>query len=226
MALRQGSSKIAVHFFAAPSLISRINGRLFHASVCQAAQYQQPVPPPTPFVPDHTTFLTLIGRELSQHASKIPSWEALFSLSSGQLRELGVEPARARRYLIWWRERFRHGMYGVGGDLLHVKDGEAEVRSVERHGHKVVVNVDMAADQGTEDKLAQRTLVRGVKPRWNGAISGSHFFPIKGSRGTVARIKVAEGLWEVKRGRKIHGGERRRKNVLSRIAAKARGTLK
>merc|ERR1711964_946285 len=45
----------------------------------------KPIPKPTPFVPNSGTFLTLIGRNLSQHASKIPSWRALFSLTSAQL---------------------------------------------------------------------------------------------------------------------------------------------
>lgn len=68
---------------------------------------------------------------MSQHAGKIPSWDALFTLSSQQLRESGVEPARARRYLLWWRERFRNGIHGVGGDLTEVKDGIAELRIAE-----------------------------------------------------------------------------------------------
>lgn len=89
------------------------------------------IPKPTPFVPDVQTFLTLIGRGLSVHASRIPSWEALFTLSSEQLRESGVEPARARRYLLWWRDRFRNGVAGIGSDLKHVKDGVAELRIVE-----------------------------------------------------------------------------------------------
>ncbi|KAK0863479.1 telomere length regulation protein [Friedmanniomyces endolithicus] len=88
-------------------------------------------PRPTPFVPDVPTFLTLIGRNLASHASKIPSWEALFTLSSLQLREAGVEPARARRYLLWWRERFRNGITGIGGELGEVRDGVAELRIVE-----------------------------------------------------------------------------------------------
>ena len=85
------------------------------------------IPSPTPFVPDAQTFLSLIGRNLSQHAARIPSWEALFSLTSKQLRELGVEPARSRRYLLRWREKFRNGDYGVGGDLEQVVDGCGEV---------------------------------------------------------------------------------------------------
>jgi hypothetical protein len=89
------------------------------------------MPRQTPFVPDVPTFLTLIGRNLSQHASKIPSWEALFSLSSEQLKESGIEPARARRYLLWWRERFRNGLGGIGKDLQHVRDGKAELKIVE-----------------------------------------------------------------------------------------------
>ncbi|KAF2166630.1 hypothetical protein M409DRAFT_23263 [Zasmidium cellare ATCC 36951] len=89
------------------------------------------VPKPTPFVPDVPAFLTLIGRNMSAHAGKIPSWEALFTLSSQQLRESGVEPARARRYVLWWRDRFRNGIHGIGGDLTEVKDGIAELRIAE-----------------------------------------------------------------------------------------------
>ncbi|KAF2764804.1 hypothetical protein EJ03DRAFT_346040 [Teratosphaeria nubilosa] len=89
------------------------------------------IPRPTPFVPDVPTFLTLIGRGLSAQAAKIPSWDALFSLTSDQLKDAGVEPARARRYLLWWRERFRNGIHGIGGDMKEVKDGVAELRIVE-----------------------------------------------------------------------------------------------
>src|ERR1700749_4146371 len=75
------------------------------------------IPSPTPFVPDVPTFLKLIGRELSKHASKIESWEELFTLNSSQLKERGIDPPRLRRYLLRWREKFRHGEYGIGGDF-------------------------------------------------------------------------------------------------------------
>lgn len=90
-----------------------------------------PVPSPTPFVPDVETFLTLIGRKLSSHASKIPDWNALFTLTSPQLKNLGIEPPRARRYLLRWRDKFRAGEFGIGGDLHKVTDGIGEVRLVE-----------------------------------------------------------------------------------------------
>ena len=42
------------------------------------------------------------------HAPKFSlGWPQLFSASSAQLKELGVEPARTRRYIIRWREKFR-----------------------------------------------------------------------------------------------------------------------
>ena len=71
------------------------------------------VPPPTPFVPDVNTFLTLIGRQLKEHASKFTSWEELFTLSSSQLQSRGLEPPRTRKYLLRWRgevstRRIRH----------------------------------------------------------------------------------------------------------------------
>ncbi|KAL9092501.1 MAG: hypothetical protein Q9159_000848 [Coniocarpon cinnabarinum] len=87
---------------------------------------------PTPFVPDVSTFLKLIGRNLSQHASKIESWDTLFRLTSPQLRDLGVEPARTRKYLLRWREKFRHGEFGIGGDAKFIgRDGAVECRLVE-----------------------------------------------------------------------------------------------
>jgi hypothetical protein len=199
------------------------------------------VPPPTPFVPDVPTFLTLIGRQLSVHASKIPSWNALFTLTSAQLRELGVEPARSRRYLLWWREKFRQGEFGIGGDLKVVKDGVAEVRvkeiaAVDKLGKPKVVRLAVNGpgewtgrfEDPAERLEPEEVKVKGVKVVGGGMglVQGSGFSPVKGTKGSVARIAVKEGLWEVKRGVKVHGGERRRKNVLSRIAAKERGTLK
>ena len=89
------------------------------------------IPKPTPFVPDVATFLTLIGRNLSAQASKFPTWESLFTQTSEQLREAGLEPARSRRYLLRWREKFRNGDYGAGGDLQHVENGTAELRIIE-----------------------------------------------------------------------------------------------
>ncbi|PGH30993.1 hypothetical protein GX50_06235 [[Emmonsia] crescens] len=89
------------------------------------------VPPPTPFVPDTQTFLSLIGRNMSRFAPKFASWDELFTLSSAELKERGIEPARHRRYLLRWRQRFQRGEYGVGGDLEHVVDGVGQLRVVE-----------------------------------------------------------------------------------------------
>jgi len=189
-----------------------------------------PIPPPTPFVPDPQTFLTLIGRNLSQHTSKIPTWEALFSLTSTQLRELGIEPPRSRRYLLRWREKFRNGEYGIGGDLQHVENGAAEVRVMEvpvsGHGtataiaspgkRKIVVNV--AAGGSAQDMLAEQlTPVKGLRIKGAHTIVGPYVQPVKG--GKAAKIAVKEGLWEDRRGHKIDGGERRQ----AEVRAKRRG---
>lgn len=187
------------------------------------------VPSPTPFVPDTKTFLTLIGRNLSQHAAKIPSWESLFSLTSTQLRELGIEPARTRRYLLWWRDRFRKGIYGVGGDLQNVVDATAELRVVEvpsqkpfQHHkiartmlgskRKLVVNVlpGVSANEPVSEKVAS---VKGMKVMGAHTIVGPYIQPVKESNGSVARIKVQESMWEQRRGQKVDGGERRKAQV-------------
>ncbi|KAI4167492.1 MAG: hypothetical protein LQ343_007170 [Gyalolechia ehrenbergii] len=183
------------------------------------------IPPPTPFVPDSKTFLSVIGRNLSQHAAKIPTWESLFSLTSVQLRKLGVEPARTRRYLLWWRERFRKGLYGIGGDLKDVKDSVAHVRVVDMPRErstgayagpdamrKVVVNVPPDVPV-SELRLRELKPVSGLKVLGARTIAGPFVEAMKGTSGSIATIKVQEGMWEQRRGQKIDGGERRKVQV-------------
>jgi putative component of toxin-antitoxin plasmid stabilization module len=194
----------------------------FHAQARYAhgsSLAQRPVPAPTPFVPDVPTFLSLIGRQLSQHASKFTSWESLFQNTSETLRESGVEPARSRRYLLWWRERFRRGEYGIGGDLQEVIDGVAELRVVKNaDGKKVVVN--SRPDDTPEDYHNRKTGISGIKIREPGVLLGNYVQHVKGSLGSVGLIKIQEGMWEVKRGHKVKGGERKRKILLKELKKK------
>ncbi|KAF2033844.1 hypothetical protein EK21DRAFT_57866 [Setomelanomma holmii] len=203
----------------------------------------RPVPKPIPFIPDHTAFLSAIGRGLSAHATKIPSWEALFTLTSPQLKELGVEPARSRRYLLHWREKFRNGEYGIGGDCRYVESGVAELQVVQApvppnpalgntisprsatataiHDpgtRKFVVNVPLGADASPapveELPQVQGVIVKGAK-----TIKGSFVEPVKGSAGLKARIRLQEGIWEERRGHKVDGGERRKAEVRAKRRA-------
>ncbi|KAL6708702.1 telomere length regulation protein [Coniothyrium glycines] len=203
----------------------------------------RPVPKPIPFIPDHTSFLSAIGRGLSAHATKIPSWEALFTLTSPQLKELGVEPARSRRYLLDWREKFRNGEYGIGGDCQHVTDGVAELKIVEaivppnpQLGNTISPRSAKATathDPGTRRFVANvpagaaapvepvDTLpaVRGFIVKGAKNIVGSYVEHIKGTGGLRARIRLQEGIWEVRRGHKVDGGERRKAEVRAKRRA-------
>lgn len=172
------------------------------------------VPSPIPFVPDVQTFLTLIGRGLKQHADKIPTWEALFTLSSEQLKELGIEPPRTRRYLLRWRQRFREGKFGPGGDLKHVDNGVAYLGVLETEKspiltlrHAVNVPAGKSVEQTPREQLAR---VKGYKVQGLRTIVGPYALP---SKGPFARIAVTEGMWEDRRGHKVDGGERRRAEV-------------
>jgi hypothetical protein len=202
------------------------------------------VPDPTPFVPDHATFLTLIGRQLSKHASKFDSWKQLFTLTSPQLKEMGIEPARSRRYLLHWREKFRKGEFGIGGDLKYVQDGVGELRVVEVPAlrnrdtaeqdprpqattppvsttmspgmTKLILNVPASeTTYKLEDGQSTADLkkVKGARLHQGHIIVGPYIQPKKGSNGSVATLKVQEGLWEHKRGHKVDGGERRKAEV-------------
>lgn len=187
------------------------------------------IPSPIPFVPDVKTFLSLIGRGFSQHTSKFPTWEALFSLTSDQLRELGIEPARSRRYLIHWRNKYRSGYLGPGWDLKYVQDGQAKLAVEETPKglldvKRRVVNIPMDKSI-TEVSEEEKILVEGYKWR-SGSIAGPY---VKQKGGQEAVVTATEGMWEEKRGRKIDGGERRRaevrfkKRVAERKAARESG---
>lgn len=197
-------------------------------------------PKPTPFVPDVQTFLTLIGRNLSAHAAKIPSWEALFSLSSQQLKESGVEPARARRYLLWWRERFRNGIVGIGGDMQNVRDGVGELqivevpstRGIDKVGtltkdpgmRKIVINtlpsVEEAGKEAEGDTPHAAAALKKLSLAEAKTVAGMRITQGTNIAGTgiqhvkgregVAKLAVQEGLWEQRRGKKVDGGERRK----------------
>jgi len=110
--------------------------------------------------------------------------------------------------------------------LKYVEDGKAELRIVElpaKSDHaiqigprKIVVNV---APGGSVEGIPTEQLkpVKGLKIKGARTIVGSHVLPLKGGNG--AQIAVQEGLWEVRRGRKIDGGERR----AAEVQAKRRG---
>ncbi|KAK3359217.1 IGR protein motif-domain-containing protein [Lasiosphaeria hispida] len=172
------------------------------------------IPPTTPFVPDVDTFLTVIGRGLKEHASKFPTWEALFSLNTDQLRELGVEPPRTRKYLLRWRQRFQEGKFGIGGGAKYVENGTAYLRIKEvdlspTERRRCVVNVPGSKTVETmpEEELAK---VKGFSVKGVRTITGPYVLPAGPER---ARVTVTEGMWEDRRGHKIDGGERRQAEV-------------
>ena len=202
--------------FAAPGL--RTQARWAHSEPQQALATPPPsIPTPIPFVPDVETFLTVIGRGLRQHAAKFPTWDALFTLSSDQLRELGVEPPRARRYLLRWRQRFREGKFGIGGDIQHVEGGRAELKVVEVAKNKKgsfrlrhVINTP-AGVKAEEIAPAEQVAVAGFTVRGVRTIQGPYALPMKEGAGST--ISVTEGMWEDRQGHKVDGGERRRAEV-------------
>ncbi|GAB1191473.1 hypothetical protein APSETT444_000652 [Aspergillus pseudonomiae] len=190
-----------------PLAISKQCVRCFHKHSSTPS-----VPSPTPFVPDVETFLTLIGRGMTKHASKLPSWEKLFTLSSTELRDIGIEPTRQRRYLLRKREKFRNGVFGPGGDLEHVVDGM----------RKVIVNLPPDASEYTHDPSKPLKKFAHMKIHRGSMLSGPFLQPIKGTDNCAALIKVQDGMWEDKLGHKVDGGERRRAEVRARKRSEER----
>lgn len=168
----------------------------------------RPIPAPIPIVPDTESFLRIIGRSLGQYADKFPSWEALFSLTSPQLKELGVEPARSRRYLLHWLKRYREGRLGPGGDFKHVQDGKAllGIHHDLKTDKKTVVNLPPG---GAVPKVFQGG-VRDYRVKGAKRISGPYATP---SGDGVSQVSIVEGMWELRQGQKVDGGERRKAMV-------------
>lgn len=212
----------------------------FAPSTCVRCLHQRKalpvVPKPTPFVPDVQTFLSLIGREMSKHASKFTSWDSLFSLSSTELRELGIEPARQRRYLLRQREKFKNGLYGPGGDLDVVVDGAAQLRVIEVPAdsmqnsdntdavpnasatlspgmRKVLVNLAPDAEKHESNLANPIKKYAHMKIHRGSTVKGPFIQALKGTNGSAAIIRATEGMWEHRRGQKVDGGERRRAEV-------------
>ena len=117
----------------------------------------------------------------------------------------------------------------MGGDLGNVKDGEAELRVVEgpvagaasakRVGattglprtKRIIVNPPLVTN--TISSLQRLRPIDGMKVVGVRTIVGPYVQLVKGTSGSVATIKVQEGMWEVKRGMKVDGGERRKVQV-------------
>jgi len=227
---------------AAPSFTSSSTyssaARFFRSKHAESHHGHAPIPTPTSFVPDPPTLLTLLGRGLAKHSSKIPSWHSLFTMTSRTLRESGIEPARNRRYLMRWLEKYRRGEYGMGGDLETIEKGIAECRmteapgptthkasstSTKRSGTKTLVTTGPLRKEhpGVERSRSfeKRT---GPKIRLGRGIIGRHIEHVQGSGGLAGRLKAAEGLWEDRRGHKVDGGERRKAEVRAKQRSQSR----
>jgi hypothetical protein len=92
---------------------------------------------------------------------------------------------------------------------------------------KLILNLPPSSISYTDAIPAGKTSAdlskpQGMKLKEGRMILGSYVLPMKGSDGSSATLRVTEGMWEHKRGRKVHGGERRRAEVLFKARAKAR----
>lgn len=201
------------HLFS--SLALRPSAQLFRAKQVRCLHtpklaVPRPIPRPIPIVPDPASFLRIIGRDLSQYADKFPSWEALFSLTSPQLKEMGVEPARTRRYLLDWLRRYREGKLGPGGDFKHVEDNKAilAIHHDIRKDKKKIVNIPQGGT--VPEVLSDGDIVQSYRVRGARRISGPYATPT--GDGT-SQVNIVEGMWEIRRGQKVDGGERRQAEV-------------
>lgn len=186
------------------------------ATLRQPAQircvHKASVPKTRPFIPDVPTFLTLIGRGMNKYANKFPSWESLFTLSTVEMKELGIEPPRNRKYLLKWLDRYRKGALGPGADFQHVKDGQAFLK-IATPDPNIIKQGRWVVNTPEDGSTPNHQLVRpkGYSITGASSIRGPYATPLPGGEGAV--VKVTEGMWEHRRGQKVDGGERRKAEV-------------
>lgn len=75
---------------------------------------------------------------------------------------------------------------------------------------KVIVNLGPDVKEVNEARLSALRPVQGLKVHGAKTIVGPFVEPLKGSGGSLAAIRVQEGMWEQRRGVKVDGGERRK----------------
>lgn len=83
---------------------------------------------------------------------------------------------------------------------------------------KVVVNIPEGAEK-VQGKLEGIRGVNGIVVKGAKTIKGPWVELVKGSGGLKARLRVQEGIWEVRRGHTVDGGERRKAEVRAKRRA-------
>lgn len=64
---------------------------------------------PTEAVPDVSTFLQKIGRNMGQYAEHFDTWDSLMHVEGETLKAKGID-TRDRRYLLSWVEKYKQNI--------------------------------------------------------------------------------------------------------------------
>lgn len=64
------------------------------------------IPKPTKEIPDVASFLNHIGRNTSEFSEAFPTWDALFTSSSKEMKAAGID-VKPRRYILEQVENYR-----------------------------------------------------------------------------------------------------------------------
>ena len=112
----------------------------------------------------------------------------------------------------------KEGCASAGAGAVEGGGGEKAASSSPplRKTKQIIVNTPphtSASELATSLAQEPPTPVAGLRIRGAREIVGPYIQAVKGTRGSVARFRVVEGMWEVRRGVKIDGGERRKAMV-------------
>lgn len=85
---------------------------------------------------------------------------------------------------------------------------------------KLPVNLPVGQTEPTGDTSLLKK-PNGIKLFMGTEVHGPYLQRVKGTKGQVGVLKVQEGLWEIRRGHTVDGGERRKAEVRFKRAVEA-----
>lgn len=105
-----------------------LSRRLFSTSAALLKQspLSKKIPQPTKEIPDVPAFLNRIGHNTAEYAEAFPTWDALFSSSSKEMKAAGID-VKPRRYILEQVENFRKAAF-IENDPKAVFESVAEIK--------------------------------------------------------------------------------------------------
>ena len=95
-----------------PAMMMMIHRRFLSTSTSLLKQtpLSKKIPQPTKEIPDVPAFLNRIGHNTAEYAEAFPTWDALFTSSSKEMKAAGID-VKPRKYILHQVENYRKAAF-------------------------------------------------------------------------------------------------------------------